>query len=773
MSATQVDFLLAGLHDSNGVPLAGGQVYTYFAGTTTKQTAWTDKDKTSAAANPLTLDSNGQYQLYCDGWYKIVVKDAAGTTVNTWDNLNLSSEISNWMLENYALTYVTGTQFTIVGNLTSVFTTGRNIKAEVTAGTIYGTVSSSSYGSPVTTVNCSWFSGALDSGLSAVYVGLSSGYMPTDAYTTLTAALVPGVPLLITNSLNLTANVTTSLPIQVVPGNGKIVQTAAFTLTINGSFQADGPTFSGFSGSSVIWGSTYFKEVKAEWFYSGSGTWDTAIQAANDSIVASALPLTIKLPASCTLDTGVSIDVSYAKLKGDNTYIDASAIAAGGAITLVATTGLNQSITGVEGVNLVGGSVAGTAGILIESAMVQLRDVKVSYFEANIELWDNAYQNDFFNVTSIYADYLLYIPAGGTDYGTEYRFFGCNFYGQKLWHVYAAAGTGGDLDFFGCSFNYADATATDARMFCLDGMRMFCSNCHTEQDAVADLDSAIQLRTTAHDSAFSWKGGHFSIGDDVGTHNFTSIIDAAPVYPYCATVELGPTPINSYCSGGKLITTSGTGRSEIHVQGLDYSQTSMLIPVVADDLNVMTDGGFEEAKVLDNICVYDDSTGITGRLVSSSVSIAVSAAEHHTDSQALEISKSTAASTVGSAWLYVPIRGGERPFFDMWVKSAQTFSIRLRWAASGILGMDAFVVDTVTGGYLDIVNRKYETIVGEAFGGAGWEEVNPQSFTLGGGHYHSLPVAPYWATHFVIEFDLEDVNNGAVYVDDLIVNIVR
>jgi hypothetical protein len=90
--ATQVSFLLSGLHDSNGSPLAGAKVYTYVAGTTaTAKTCWTDANEVSAATNPVTLDTNGQYQLYCNGWYKFVVKDSTGVTINTWDNLWLSA----------------------------------------------------------------------------------------------------------------------------------------------------------------------------------------------------------------------------------------------------------------------------------------------------------------------------------------------------------------------------------------------------------------------------------------------------------------------------------------------------------------------------------------------------------------------------------------------------------------------------------------------------------------------------------------------------------
>jgi hypothetical protein len=84
MAAVQVDFLLAGILDS-GIPLASGKVYTYEAGTTTAKTCWTDKDKTTAAANPIVLDADGRAEVYADGCYKFIIKTSADVTVDTYD----------------------------------------------------------------------------------------------------------------------------------------------------------------------------------------------------------------------------------------------------------------------------------------------------------------------------------------------------------------------------------------------------------------------------------------------------------------------------------------------------------------------------------------------------------------------------------------------------------------------------------------------------------------------------------------------------------------
>ncbi|MDN7993585.1 tail fiber domain-containing protein [Burkholderia orbicola] len=76
-----------------------------------------------------------------------------------------------WQMWGDTPTYVSGTQFTVPGNLTGRYTVGRRIRASVTAGTIYGAITASAYTS-LTTVTVTWDSGSLDSGLTEVDVGI-------------------------------------------------------------------------------------------------------------------------------------------------------------------------------------------------------------------------------------------------------------------------------------------------------------------------------------------------------------------------------------------------------------------------------------------------------------------------------------------------------------------------------------------------------------------------------------------------------------------------
>lgn len=77
--------------DANGAPLSGGKVYTYFAGTSTPQAAYTDSTGGIALSNPVILDSAGRAQIWLIGSYKIIVKDSLDNTISTTDNITASS----------------------------------------------------------------------------------------------------------------------------------------------------------------------------------------------------------------------------------------------------------------------------------------------------------------------------------------------------------------------------------------------------------------------------------------------------------------------------------------------------------------------------------------------------------------------------------------------------------------------------------------------------------------------------------------------------------
>lgn len=75
--------------DANGIPLAGGTVDVYLAGTTTPTPTWQNKTMTILNTNPVILDGAGSCVIWLNSalQYKIVVKDKNGVLLWTQDNI--------------------------------------------------------------------------------------------------------------------------------------------------------------------------------------------------------------------------------------------------------------------------------------------------------------------------------------------------------------------------------------------------------------------------------------------------------------------------------------------------------------------------------------------------------------------------------------------------------------------------------------------------------------------------------------------------------------
>lgn len=68
-------------YDNNGMPLAGGKLYTYAAGTTTPKAAFQDAAGTIPHENPITLNAKGEALVYFSGAYKLDLKTATGVQI--------------------------------------------------------------------------------------------------------------------------------------------------------------------------------------------------------------------------------------------------------------------------------------------------------------------------------------------------------------------------------------------------------------------------------------------------------------------------------------------------------------------------------------------------------------------------------------------------------------------------------------------------------------------------------------------------------------------
>ena len=77
--------------DNDGIPLNGGKIYTYQAGSTTPLATYTDSAGLVANANPIILGTSGrppsEIWLTEGYYYKFILKDSNDVTISTYDNL--------------------------------------------------------------------------------------------------------------------------------------------------------------------------------------------------------------------------------------------------------------------------------------------------------------------------------------------------------------------------------------------------------------------------------------------------------------------------------------------------------------------------------------------------------------------------------------------------------------------------------------------------------------------------------------------------------------
>ena len=102
---------------NSGVPLSGGKLYTYAAGTTTPQTTYTSSSGGTAHTNPIILDSAGRVpggEIWLNAPpYKFLLKDSNDVLIATYDNI-LGVGAASYQVQNF-----TGTGSQIVFTLSA------------------------------------------------------------------------------------------------------------------------------------------------------------------------------------------------------------------------------------------------------------------------------------------------------------------------------------------------------------------------------------------------------------------------------------------------------------------------------------------------------------------------------------------------------------------------------------------------------------------------------------------------------------------------------
>lgn len=89
MTATLSPFPVFRALNAGGVPLVGGKLFSYAAGTATPLATYTDASGGTPNTNPVILDASGSANVWLNGIYKLILQDSSG--VQQWSIDNIGS----------------------------------------------------------------------------------------------------------------------------------------------------------------------------------------------------------------------------------------------------------------------------------------------------------------------------------------------------------------------------------------------------------------------------------------------------------------------------------------------------------------------------------------------------------------------------------------------------------------------------------------------------------------------------------------------------------
>ena len=117
--------------DNNGVPLSGGLIYTYLAGTSTPAATYTTNSGSVSNANPIVLDSSGrpsnEIWLSSNLTYKFILQTSVNVQIWSADNIYgiaAPTGIESSVTATAGQTVFTGLSYAVGNNSMKVYVNG-------------------------------------------------------------------------------------------------------------------------------------------------------------------------------------------------------------------------------------------------------------------------------------------------------------------------------------------------------------------------------------------------------------------------------------------------------------------------------------------------------------------------------------------------------------------------------------------------------------------------------------------------------------------------
>lgn len=457
----------------------------------------------------------------------------------------------------------------------------------------------------------------------------------------------------------------------------------------------------------------------------------------------------VRLRPSATykLTTGITIDPTRATLSGPLTILDASANTAGPAITITGSVNppYRQVRDVLQGVELIGpGKTAtGTIGIKFDtnpavgsSSHLMCRTVNVRGFEIGVQFNSSAYCITFDGSDVYNCAVGIDLPNVTSDAGERIQWNNGTVYNNDL--GFRNHKNVGEIMFIGTSVDY------NAQHADINDSRVYLIGCHVEKNTA---DTARPFKLAGNSATLVMLGGWM-----VHSPNGVSACDY--IFENNAGAGGGVYLTNVYFNN--LRGTSGrlaTGSGATVIRGSSCPPTSLNSRIVADAENMFSDGGFEQASIVDDLWIHSDTAAITSRTTGANIILTVSNTTAQSGTQSLRAQKSFGAGSASGFTMAAPIERRSKAGFEFYYAKPG--------AGTGNVFF-TFSYAQVRNGTLPSVTRRQQIgSVTVPFTAAA------VPFTLTGTGEPVLR-APAWATHVVCEVNMSSfVGPDSIYFDGL------
>lgn len=585
-------------------------------------------------------------------------------------------------------------------------------------------------------------------------------------YETLAAALstigsTPVSLVIPAGTVNITAHTTIPANVHLVVQRGGIFSIAnGITLTIQGVLSA-GPyqIFSGSGTATLGPGSPTAHQVYPVWWYSGSGHWNTALNAAM-AAVRNAGGGKIVLTSNISISAAYVHDYYYASFDGNGYLIDASAINSGVAISITNSNNSDwamakQSQRSVANFMLKGsGKTGNVVGMLLEgnssygsASHLTLKNINIHEFAVGLKEYSYAWEVDCFKVDIRTCSIGLEIPDGGTTYGARLSYYGGLITGcTTAVRIHYPIVT---VHFFGTAFDWC------ARLADIHGGKLVLNDCHVETIGAEAGGATEAIKVDGYGGVFQMLGGWYVGGGQSGnTQYLVNVVLHTNIAVFKDVMLYDVVPGSGYLAtgNGNVILEPLIGTIDTSSYGLRWDSYTR---------GDLADGSFETAaggQFLDDWYVMNGGT-YSSRWSRANLALSVSNEQARTGTWSLKANKTASGPATFETILPVP-RKAAMAAWQFWYRKpgtgTGTMSVTAHWVK--LAGYDTNGIP-IWGRSQQIGNQDI------AFTSAAvpWTQSSDTYFKMWGD-----AKAPEWATHFVLRFNLDNLTSGqAYYFDDL------